>query len=399
MFEVCGDNGVASPRISKGIFWPSAPAQQVDVRRAAEHEEFMPPRFGARALAAAACFLLSAGWLAAASTVVYPSQPGPGKDRHLVFLTGDEGYRSEEGLPMLAKILSQRHGFRCTVLFALDPDGTINPDNNTSVPGIAALDTADGIVMMLRFRRWPDSAMQHFAAAVERGVPIVALRTSTHAFRFPPESESAYKRFNEFGRQVLGEGWVSHWGANQRGATRGIVEPGAGDDPLLQGVGDIVVDSGVYETHPVPDAKILMRGQVLRGMRPSDPPDDYVKKRRADNQDQPVNTPMMPVAWTRQNRNPSGTANRVFCTTLGAATDLANEGLRRLVINAVYWGFALDVPARADVRVVDAYSPSNYDFGGQRFRRGLRPGDHALGKTLPPGLPPPAGAARPKKER
>src|SRR5882672_3061787 len=121
---------------------------------------------------------------AAQTSVVYQPKDGPGRGKHIVFLSGDEEYRSEEGLPMLAKILSQRHGFKCTVLFALDPDGTINPDNNQSVPGIEALDSADGIVMMLRFRQWPDAAMKHFADAVARGVPVVALRTSTHAFRF-----------------------------------------------------------------------------------------------------------------------------------------------------------------------------------------------------------------------
>src|SRR5688500_7918612 len=123
-------------------------------------------------------------------TIVYEAKSGAGNGRHLVFLTGDEEYRGEEGLPMLAKILSQRHGFKCTVLFPIDPDGTINPDNNTSVGGIEVLDTADAIVMALRFRQWTDRAMKHFAAAVARGVPIVALRTSTHAFRFPENSSS-----------------------------------------------------------------------------------------------------------------------------------------------------------------------------------------------------------------
>ena len=127
--------------------------------------------------------LISLASLSAApmTSITYPAAAGPGQAKHLVFLTGDEEYRSEEGLPMLAKILSQRYGFTCTVLFALDPDGTINPDNNTSLSDPAVLDRADGIVMGLRFRQWPDAAMQHFAAAVARGVPIVALRTSTHA--------------------------------------------------------------------------------------------------------------------------------------------------------------------------------------------------------------------------
>src|SRR5947209_20625926 len=63
--------------------------------------------------------------------ITYGPKPGPGQGKHVVFLSGDEEYRSEEGLPMLAKILSQRHGFRCTVLFAVDPDGTINPENRS----------------------------------------------------------------------------------------------------------------------------------------------------------------------------------------------------------------------------------------------------------------------------
>jgi len=328
-------------------------------------------------------------------TVTYEAKPGPGNGRHIVFLTGDEEYRGEEGLPMLAKILSQRHGFKCTVLFALDPDGTINPTNNTSVGGIEALDTANGIMMALRFRQWPDAAMKHFADAVARGVPIVALRTSTHAFRFPENSASRYKRFNNFGREVLGENWVSHWGANRRGATRGVIEPGAENDPVLRGVSDVFADSGVYETHPVPGSKILMRGYVLKGMNPSDEPDTYRKKRQSDNAEQGINDPAMPVAWTRTNTPAAGPPNRVFCTTMGAASDLTNEGLRRMVVNAVLWGFGLDVPAQADVRFVDPYEPAPYS---KAYRRGITPDDHALGKTLRAGSPPPA-SANPEKKR
>src|SRR3954466_1311377 len=97
--------------------------------------------------------------------ITYDPKPGPGGGKHIVFLSGDEEYRSEEGLPMLAKLLSQRHGFKCTVLFALDPDGTINPDNQDSLGDAQALDTADAIVMQLRFRNWPDEQMKHFVDA------------------------------------------------------------------------------------------------------------------------------------------------------------------------------------------------------------------------------------------
>src|SRR6188472_2546993 len=88
---------------------------------------------------------------AAETSITYPAGSGPGNGRHIVFLAGDEEYRSEEALPMLAKILSQRHGFKCTVLFSLDPDGTINPNNGKSLSNGAAagLETADAIVMSL----------------------------------------------------------------------------------------------------------------------------------------------------------------------------------------------------------------------------------------------------------
>src|SRR4051812_43744309 len=84
--------------------------------------------------------LLSLG----ASAVEFPAGTGPGKGKHVVLISGDEEYRSEEMLPQLAKILSGRHGFRCTVLFAIDPvDGTVNPNRNDNIPGLKALDTAD----------------------------------------------------------------------------------------------------------------------------------------------------------------------------------------------------------------------------------------------------------------
>jgi hypothetical protein len=150
----------------------------------------------------------------------------------------------------------------------------------------------------------------------------------------------------------------------------------------MRGVTDIFGDTDVYEAHPPADAEILVRGQVLKGMHPSDPPADY-KKRTAQGREQGVNDPMMPVAWTRLNKASSGKENRVFCTTMGAATDLQNEGLRRLIVNAVYWGLGLDVPAKANVEYVDDYHPTMYGFKG--FRRGIKPSDHALGKVLPAG--------------
>src|SRR6476661_1139430 len=192
----------------------------------------------------------------------YAPKAGAGQGRHVVLLAGDEEYRSEEGLPMLAKILSQRHGFNCTVLFSVAPDGTIDPKNTKSLSDPAALDTADAIVMLLRFRNWPDEDMARFDKLLKAGKPIVALRTSTHAFngfaKGSPWESWNYNNDGGFGKRVLGETWLTHWGRHKIEATRGIVEPAQKNHPLLRGVAEIFGDTDVYEAYPPADATILV---------------------------------------------------------------------------------------------------------------------------------------------
>src|ERR1700688_41132 len=103
--------------------------------------------------------------------------------KHIVLISGDEEYRSEETLPQLAKILATHHGFKCTVLFAIDlKDGTINPNETHNIPGLEALKTADLMVIFTRFRDLPDEQMKYIVDYVESGKPVVGLRTATHAF-------------------------------------------------------------------------------------------------------------------------------------------------------------------------------------------------------------------------
>ena len=91
----------------------------------------------------------------------------------------------------------------------------------------------------------------------------------------------------------------------------------------------------------------------------------------------------MPVAWTRNHKWPSGKTSPIFTTTMGAATDLKSEGVRRLVVNALFAGLGMDVPKKANVDYVDPYEPLFYGFN--TFRKGLKASDHALGKKLPKG--------------
>src|SRR4051812_22170698 len=94
--------------------------------------------------------------------VTYAGTSGPGAGKQIVLISGDEEYRSEEALPQLAKILAKEHGFKCTVLFSIDPaTDEINPDILNNIPGLEALDTADCMIIMTRFRDLPDDQMQH----------------------------------------------------------------------------------------------------------------------------------------------------------------------------------------------------------------------------------------------
>lgn len=308
--------------------------------------------------------------------VEYPGGAGAGAGKHIVLISGDEEYRSEEGLPQLGKILSVRHGFRCTVLFAIDPEtGEINPDVKHNIPGLERLADADLMIIATRMRHLPDAQMRQIVEYVASGRPIIGLRTATHAFELPPESP--YARFDwrsrewdgGFGRQILGETWISHHGRHKEQSTRGVIAPGMEAHPVVRGCDDIWGPTDVYGVRlPLPgDSQPLVLGQVLTGMRPSDPPVAGVQ-----------NDPMMPIAWVRTYESESGQTGRVFTTTMGAATDLESEGLRRLIVNAAYWclGMEEQIPERANVDVVGEFRPTAYGFGG--FKPGMRPQDHEL---------------------
>jgi hypothetical protein len=327
------------------------------------------------------CFGAAASAASAADPwVVYRGATGPGLGKHIVLVSGDEEYRSEEALPQLGKILAQRHGFTCTVLFAIDRrDGTINPDQLDNIPGLAALKTADLMVAFIRWRNLPDDQLQYLIDYTESGKPIIGMRTATHAFKLAPGSK--FLRYDwsgksadfedGWGRQVLGETWVAHHGKHGTQSTRGIIAPGMSQHPILRGIkdGDIWGPTDVYRVRlPLPgDSRPLVLGQVLEGMRPDDKPVTG-----------PQNEPMMPIAWTKTYTGSQGKASRVFTTTMGAATDLSSVSVRRLLVNACYWGLEIEdrIAAESDVTLVGDYSPSPFKFGGHK--KGVKPADLAL---------------------
>jgi hypothetical protein len=148
-----------------------------------------------RFLAFASFFLLSS-WLVAQSGQTYlqfPGGSGPGQGKHIVLVAGDDEYRSEESMPMLAKILSTRYGFKTTVLFPIDPStGDVVPNYQNNIPGLEQLQTADLLILLLRFRELPDAQASYLEEYLLAGKPIIGLRTSTHAFAYQKNKTSHF---------------------------------------------------------------------------------------------------------------------------------------------------------------------------------------------------------------
>ena len=154
----------------------------------------------------------------------------PGNGRRVVLVSGDEEYRSEEGLPMLGRLLAG-HGYEAVVLFSQDPEtGEIDPENLSHIPGLHLIDDADVLVLQLRFRELPDDGMKHIVDHVEAGKPTIGIRTSTHAFFYRENPDSPYMHWSwnagksggGFGKDILGETWVNHHGHHGIEATRGL---------------------------------------------------------------------------------------------------------------------------------------------------------------------------------
>lgn len=289
-----------------------------------------------------------------AAPLVYEGKDGPGKGKHVVLIANDHNYRSQETVPALARILAKHHGFKCTVLFGLDPEtGVIDP-GNSNMPGLESLKTADLLVIYTRWQNWPEDQMQHFVDYLDRGGPIVGLRTATHPFRIPEDSpfakySSKYPKEDfkgGFGRQILGETWVSHHGKNGAQSTSLPIVADKAKHPILRGVKNMWVPSGGYFTDPTKDCEILAMAQPLDGMNPNS---------KAAAEYKPF-----PGAWTKTYQGKSGAKGRTFTSTYGASDDFLNEGYRRSIVNACFWSAGLEdkIKADANINFVGPYYPT-----------------------------------------
>ena len=314
------------------------------------------------------------------------------KAKKVVLISGDEEYRSEEALPMLAKILSERHGFDCTVLFSQDPDtlGIVAPNHGGNIQGLEALDDADLMILFTRFRALPDEQMAHFENYLNAGKPIIAIRTATHAFHFKDTTHNYYHWGNYyngkkedwkggFGRKILGANWYWHHGHHKHQSTRGVFAEGATEHDILKGIedGSIWGSTDVYGMPlPLPDdAQPIVLGQVINRAGEYDGEDVIFGMRETDTELAETthtdkyhpNEPLMPIVWSKSYQIDNHPTGKTITSTIGASSDMLDEEVRRLFVNATYHLLDLDVPEKADVAFVGDYQPSQYSFKSDEY--------------------------------
>lgn len=282
---------------------------------------------------------------------------------HIVFVTGDEEYRSEESMPMLAKMAERELGVTTEVLFALDSNGIVNPNVNDHIAGLEALERADMMVLFTRWRALPDDQAKYILDFAESGKPMAGFRTSTHAFMYKDDSLRQHLN-NDWPTAVFGQQWITHHGHFEDGhdpLTKVLLDSGS-SSPILHGLGAFDayswlyhVDGGEWEINP--NTRPLLWGTSLRS-----------KHEAAGRTDQ---FPMTnPVAWTNDYKGA-----RVFFTTLGHPYDWRNDNMRRLALNGMAWALEREIPVGGFATEFEGtYAPNNSGFG-EKFKVGLRPGD------------------------
>jgi hypothetical protein len=307
--------------------------------------------------------------------LTYNGGDGPGGGRHIVLIAADQEYRSEQSLPMLAGILSHHHGFHCTVLFNVNEDGLVDPTmpvypkkgseaefRSHNITGLEHLESADLVIFFPRLLSLPLDQQKRIVAYLDSGKPIIGLRTANHGFRqpLPYRINGRQVRFGE----VLGGTFRGHHGNWHRDSTRGDIVEAMKAHPILRGVRDIWGPSDVYRTYKEGDSlpadcTALVYGQPLVG-------------REHGGANNPKKIPL-PVAWIKNWTTSAGKTARVFHSTMGSGKDLESPGLRRLIINAVYWGLEMEARITADrsVEYVGGYQPLASGFNYEQL--GVKP--------------------------
>jgi rhodanese-related sulfurtransferase/type 1 glutamine amidotransferase len=239
------------------------------------------------------CGHSSIGGLVGLGLMIGAAIAADAETKTVILISGEYEYKSAETLPKFRTFLESNHPLRCVYL-----ERTPGQD----IPGLEALEKADLVVLYVRRMTLPEEQLDRIKAYLERGKPLIGLRTASHAF----------ENWRAFDKEVLGGAYGGHFG-NSLVATARVI-PEAAAHPILRGVErEFGTGGSLYRNSPLPEAsKVLLCGSV-------------------------AGEPEQPVAWTHEYRGA-----RIFYTSLGHPKDFEHASFRQLLVNAIYW--ALDRP-------------------------------------------------------
>ena len=243
----------------------------------------------------------------------------------VVMLSAESEYEANRTLARLANELTVRYGLGCEIL-----QGSTEKrgEGRNHIPYMAALKGADLAVLFVRRRALPPEQMQSLRNYLQHGGPLVAFRTSSHAFALRGEVASGLQQWPEFDREVLG----CRYDGYPHGETRVRIAPGAEQHAILKGLdGPYQIRETMYRSAPLePSCRVLLTGSCVDG--PGDDP-----RYRLDPEKE---TPDQPVAWINEYRN-----GRIFYTSLGSGrASFEQPWFQRMVVNAVFWALDRPVP-------------------------------------------------------
>ena len=285
---------------------------------------------------------------------------------HIVFISGDEEYRTEESMPMLARLAKRELNAKVTVCYALDSTGIINPNNTNHISNLDALETADLMVIFTRFRALPKEERDYIVNYAESGKPIVGFRTATHAFKYKDPSLEYWN--DEWPTKVFGQQWITHHG-HFDGGKFPVTEISTikSEHPILRGFNSFKAYSWLYHVDGgdwklFGDSEPILKGHSLKSQHEIDGKLDKF----------PLTNP---VAWTKSYTGSSGKKAKVFFTTLGHPYDFKLPVVRKIALNGIFWALDKENEIPSDgtnVGLDHPYEPNNSGFGSV-YKPNLKP--------------------------
>ncbi len=232
---------------------------------------------------------------------------------HIHIISASKEYKSEPSLRAWSESITEQYpdAVRFTASWA--------EDGGKELSDAEGIDDADLLVVFTRRMTLPADQWQHIHDYLQRGGPVIGIRTASHAFN----------NMKGFDADVLGGSYSGHGGDETI-----TVKPAreTKEHPMLDGITGWEGPGKLYNNKKNPESSVtLLTATGGKGE--------------------------MPVAWVHEYQLEGGEIGRAFYTSLGIPADFKNEQFQRLLFNAVEWSTGRDLDDSGNDASQDVASP------------------------------------------